>query len=483
MNPDKNGKSTSASRVPVSRSGINPALLKRNRYTLSLLSEGKRTGLLDLREISSIPYKFLLLLQDLIKRYTQGESSSVTTETAESLLASAMYAVDAYLWSMEDPEKALACLKANDIATLYVKGVEQIRQCFEDTKRLYHEVRKHKLDVPVDAYNMTIEESLPIFIKKYNILFDAHNTMASIDYPLAIDDMSLQGVFYIRQYLERLHIENQFCHQFKREDLLILLENFGGVCKFDYRIELFNIFELAFHHALFSVLSGGDARQIRISPYQFEQLERMFSNADAAGIGTMIHRAMNRLREELPIEDPGTTDYMKRCCGDLVRRIVNAAEHRRLQAVIITDKEEGIKPVVISLKTGDRMSDVRLRRLLDDIMQSITKEEKVRIIQSHFYSLHDYLDLLESDCLYGDEYEALYAAFGDMELAILTKIVFYEELRSGFADLQDIIQEKKEAERDWQIHLISFLKRLGTSRIRAIDELIGYIDYEEIKFY
>jgi len=262
-----------------------------------------------------------------------------------------------------------------------------------------------------------------------------------------------------------------------------LLENFGRVCKFDYRIELFNIFELAFHHALFSVLSGGDVRRVRISPYQFEQLERMFSHADAAGIGTMIHRAMNRLREELPAQDPGTADYMKRCCRDLVRRIVHAAEHRKLQAVIVTDKEEDINPVVISLKTGDRMSDVRLRRLLDDIMRSETKEEKIRLIQSHVYSLHDYLDLLESDCLYGDEYEALYAAFGDMEPAILARIVFCEELRSGFADLQNIIQGKKEAERDWQNHWISFLKCLGASRIRAIDELIGNIDYEEIKIY
>jgi len=59
-------------------------------------------------------------------------------------------------------------------------------------------------------YNTTIDESSPIFLKKYNILFEAHNTMASIDYPLAVDDMSLQGVFYIRQYLERLHIESQF---------------------------------------------------------------------------------------------------------------------------------------------------------------------------------------------------------------------------------------------------------------------------------
>ncbi|AJY77309.1 hypothetical protein VN24_25555 [Paenibacillus beijingensis] len=48
--------------------------------------------------------------------------------------------------------------------------------------------------------------------------------------------------------------------------------------------------------------------------------------------------------------------------------------------------------------------------------------------------MHDYLDMLESDCLYGDEYDALFHAFGDMELAILAKIVFYEELRSESLD-------------------------------------------------
>jgi len=197
----------------------------------------------------------------------------------------------------------------------------------------------------------------------------------------------------------------------------------------------------------------------------------------------MIQRAMDRLKEQLPVQDREAADYMKRCCRDLVQRIVNAAQHRKLGAVIITDKEERDQPAAISLKTGDRMSDVMLRRLLDDITRCETTEEKVRLIRSHVFSLHDYLDLLESDCLYGDEYDALYAAFGDMELAILCKIVFYEELRSGFADLQSIVREKKEAERDWQIHLIRFLQRLDASRIRAIDEMIGNIDYEEIKLY
>ncbi|MGG1314129.1 DUF6179 domain-containing protein [Cohnella laeviribosi] len=483
MKLDHFGHEANDNRLPIPQSEIHFSGLKRNQYTLSLLNEGQRAGLLDNREAYVIQNRLLLILQDLIRRYTQGESSSVTTETAENILASVLYAVDAYLASLENHDKAILCLKTGDIADLYEKGVEHVRQCFEETKRLYNEVKRQKLDVPVEAYNTTIEESLPIFLKKYGILFDAHNTMASMDYPLALDDMRLQGIFYIKQYLERLQIENRFCFKFAREDLPRLLENFGSVCRFDYRIELFNMFELVLNNALFSVLSGGDAGQIRISPYQFERLERMFSYADASEIGKMIREAMTRLQHNLQILDPRTVAYMNECGQNLIRRIVNAAEYHNLQAVIITDMEEKIQPVVLSLRAGDRMSDVRLRRLLDEIIRSETKEEKVRLIQSNFFSLHDYLDMLESDCLYGDEYDALYASFGDMELAILAKIVFYEELRNGSGDLLSIIRQKEDAEPDWQKRLIGFLKRLDASRINGIDKLIGKIDYEEISFY
>ncbi|ALS28108.1 hypothetical protein IJ21_27120 [Paenibacillus sp. 32O-W] len=483
MKPDRYGHAANGNQTPATRGKINPSSLKRNPYTLSLLNEGQRAGLLNDREIYRIQNQLLLILQNVIRRYTQGESSSVTAETAESMLASILYAADAYLLSLEDHDKAIACLKTADIAKLYEQGVERVRQCFDETKRLYDEVRQQKLDVPVEAYNTTIEESLPLFLKKYGIIFEAQNTMASIDYPLAVDDMRLQGVFYMKQYLERLQIENRFCLKFNQEDLLRLLKNFGSVCRFDYRIELFNIFELVFHHALFSILSGGGANQVRISSYQFEQLKRMFACADASAIDTMIHEAMHRLQHSLQISDPKSIDYMNQLKTDLVRRIVNAAEHHNLHAVIVTDREEKIKPVVLSFNAEDRMSDVRLRRLLDEIVRSETKEEKVRLIRSNFFSLHDYLDMLESDCLYGDEYEALYASFGDIELAILAKIVFYEELRSDSSDLAAIISRKKDAEPEWQKHLITFMKGLSAPRIRAIDTLIGNMDYEEIRFY
>ncbi|OYD08492.1 DUF6179 domain-containing protein [Paludifilum halophilum] len=464
------------------RSKIKKANLRRNSYTVSLLSEGLRTGMLSDQEVYHIQHGWMLVLRELIGRYTQGESSSVASETAEGIMASIMYAIDAYTFSFEQPDTAVMELKSADVREVYEKGINRVSQCFDETKRLYKEIKKNKLDVPVDAYNTTIDESLPVFIKKYGILFDAHNTMASIDYPLAIDDMRLQGVFYIKQYLERLRMETQFCRLFSQEDLLELLSDYGKTCRFDYRIELFNIFGLVLNHAVFSVLSGGDANQIKISAHQFNRLKRLFTHSKASEIRSSIHEAMNRLQRDLNT-DPLLTNYMNRCRDDLVQRIVNAAAHDSLETVIITKKKEKPKSIVLLFKEADRMSDVRLRLLVEDIMRCEKKEEKVQLIRSHFFSLHDYLDLLDSHCLFGDEYEALFATFGDMELAIFAKIVFYEELRNGFLNLETIIFEGMEADSEWKIHYIEFMKRLSKDRVRSIENLISNIDYEEIPFY
>ncbi|MFW2108938.1 hypothetical protein M8C22_11535 [Bacillus spizizenii] len=45
--------------------------------------------------------------------------------------------------------------------------------------------------------------------------------------------------------------------------------------------------------------------------------------------------------------------------------------------------------------------------------------EKVSLIRDHFVSLHDYLDLLNSGCLFDDEYDALFAAFGNFEISCI----------------------------------------------------------------
>ncbi len=91
--------------------------------------------------------------------------------------------------------------------------------------------------------------------------------------------------------------------------------------------------------------------------------------------------------------------------------------------------------------------------------------------------------MLESDCLYGDEYDALFHAFGDMELAILAKIVFYEELRSETLDLPSIVLLENEYPMEWQMRFVQHLQVVSRERLQAVEKYMDEMDYEQMKFY
>ncbi|MDY0406671.1 DUF6179 domain-containing protein [Virgibacillus sp. 179-BFC.A HS] len=267
-------------------------------------------------------------------------------------------------------------------------------------------------------------------IKKYEVVFDAHNTMASIDYPLAIDDMTIQGVYYLKQYLTYLKIETEFCQMFNQDDLRDLLVNYGRMCGFDYRIELFNIFELVLNNAVFSVLSGELPSRIRISVQQYKEIKNLFSNMSDSQIQLIILEAVEKLLHHFNISDSLMSYYIKQCGINLAKRLKSVVKHNRLQTVVILEQELKTPPLT-TFNASDRMSDHRFRLLIEKIMNCEKSVDKIDIIRTNFHSLHDYIDILNTDCLLNDEYEELFKTFGDVELAILTKIVFYEELRNN----------------------------------------------------
>ncbi|MBB4826599.1 hypothetical protein HNO89_003880 [Sporosarcina luteola] len=466
----------------VSSITLNRSMLKQSQYTLSLLNEGQRAGLISSQEAYRIQVEIMQVLQYLIREYTKGESTSVSSDTAQGILTSLLYALDAYTLQFTEPEDAITHLGVETVKNIHSKGIELLQQYFEEAKQLYQTIKILRLDVPVDAYNMTIDESLPVFMNNYDIVFEGQNTMASIDYPLAVDDMKLQGVFYMKQYVKRFLLETKFCRFFLHQDVLFVLKNFGKKMRFNYSIELFNIFELILNNAVFSVLSGGSANQIRISDVQYNELDQLFMSSDPDKRSKLIHKAVEQIQEELDI-DQELIAYIHLYRDELIQRVNISAEIASFDKLIIKEEEEREKSIVFMLHEHDRMNDMKMRELVDRIMKSDTKADKVSLIREHVVSLHDYLDLLNSECLYGDEYDSLFAAFWDIELAVFSKIVFYEELRGDTRAFLEIVADGTEAREEWDTRFVEFMQQLDEERIEAIGHLIYDIDYEEISFY
>ncbi|MDY0406668.1 DUF6179 domain-containing protein [Virgibacillus sp. 179-BFC.A HS] len=150
----------------VKQKKINNIQLLRNQYTISLLNVGLREGLLNSQEVYEVQIQLMQILKESIRRYTREESSSISSDVAEEILTSILYAVDAFLFQLGDPENAINFVKKNNMEITYEQGVKIVKDCLEETRALFKEIRNNKLDVAVDSYNITIDESIPLFLKK-----------------------------------------------------------------------------------------------------------------------------------------------------------------------------------------------------------------------------------------------------------------------------------------------------------------------------
>lgn len=463
------------------RVSIDVKTLNKNQYIISLINQGIKIGAVSNVEAFEIQAKIMDLLKELIMKYTKGESTSVTVEVTESLLNSILYSLDFYMLEINKPESILKELKQKDIKEIYEDALELLRVCVIDTKKLYEKIKRERLKMELEPYNTTIDEGIPCFFEKYTVVFQAHNAMASIDYPLVFDDMRVRGISYIKNYLEHLDVETEFCRYFLEEDIKKILIGFEKMCRLSHNIELINIFEVLINNSIFSVLCGNKAGELNITKSQYYMLSEEFKRRDLTTISVIINKAVEIVISDLQIINHVLIDYINNYKELFRQRILYALENDCLKSMIVVEEEEKQK-YTFAFDEGKRMSEKKFKKTVDKIMNSSAIVDKVDVINSEVHSLQDFIDILDADCLYGEEFGHVFNTLGDIELTILAKLVFYEELRDGLTD-PSVIIENKEVEVEWQEYFIKFIENLSQDKKKIIESLINEVDYEEIKFY
>lgn len=380
---------------------------------------------------------------------------------------------------LDNPEAALMELKQKYIKKIYEEGIELLRLCVIETKKLYAKIRRNRLKVELEAYNTTIDEGIPCFFEKYTVIFEGHNTMASIDYPLVFDDMRVRGISYIKNYLEHLDIETEFCRLFKEEDIAKILKGFGKMCRLNHKIELINIFELLINNSIFSVLAGNKANQLNITKNQYNIINKKLKLID---LYVIINKSVEKVIEELKINNPLLIEYINNYKELFIKRIINALENDCLNSLIILEDEESEK-YTFAFDEGKRMSEKDFKLTVNKIVKLSEIKDKIEVLNSNVQSLQDFIDVLNSDCFFGEEFEDIFNTLSDIELTILVKLVFYEELRDTITNLSVIIDNKRGIEFEWQEYFIRFLDKLSKDKKEKIEKLIDQVDYEEITFY
>lgn len=427
-----------------------------------LVTEGCRLSLISPGQLEALQYQIIELLTEQLNRWTGGQSSSVPVETGQQIQQSVFYTAGYYLKSLPDPECALEALKGNPLKDIFLQGKQLIEINLKEAKELLRSIQGAPLATDVFAYNDTLANGLPMFFTSYDMDYEAHETPASIDYPLSSDNMNQTGIEYIHGYLQKLHLENEFCQSFSNEEIHCLLRGYDR----QYKELLFNIYELVLVNAVGSQLLGRNEIDLNISCYDRQYLRQSLIPLSALELDQLTDEAVSRLCCKLSNTNALMEKHIKASSARLKSRLKNALETDSLEKLFLSADEDAEEPL-LKFEDKTRLDHDSFRRLADDIRDCRFISDKIILLHRSPLGITDLVDLLEGSCFFDDEFYEVFKSLEEIQLALLMKKIPFEPDSSGIFD--------EESSRDWHRSFHMYLMQMDPMRKSAVDAIADRI--------
>lgn len=435
--------------------------ISKTDLTRSLLSEALRTDRLSENRADRIRLDILALLSERIWEYTKQKSYSVRQETAENIFESLLFTLDTRL-DESGPENALQLLETAAVKQLFDEGLEKIKTALEEAKAAHSNL----IAVPLTgnlALQDTAKKALPLFFSAYDPEFAAHEIPTAIDYPLLADISDRRGVFYIKLYIERLLLEEEFCSCFEPTLLRKVLRQVGRQYGDDYRLMLLNAAQIALSGAVGAVLARKSALSPLLTMADCALLQRTLCTLPPESFPDLIRQALQSALAELEVTDPEALQYLSSYADTLAPALKNAVELDTLPQLLPTETPP--RTPELQFDDGPPMADRQFRWVANHVL-TCPGAEKAAFIRSHVSSLQDLADIFESNCLFGEEYEFVFSLLEDIEISVLLSRFF--DLPASLSLADDPDSWDFDRSKQWLCDFQQFIAKMNPEAIRSI---------------
>ncbi|WP_294404745.1 DUF6179 domain-containing protein [uncultured Clostridium sp.] len=378
--------------------------------------------------VSRINGERIAVLKEHLKYYTKDESSSVMEEDAEKILNGIDYTIGIYIKQSfaedrkyrkfkEDHRSLLLDKLINEkLSYIVKKGHEIIKKKVLESRELFIKICSNKLEADNFSYHDTIDRGLGIFFKAYDDFFEPQEAPCSVDYQLCNDDIRCVGVEYIEKYLTILNMENNFCRKFPISEINEVLKGYDSKCE----LLLINIFELVLVNSIGRIICGKNLASLDISESDRKNIYKMLNKLSADEIREYINECSEECLSVLDIEDKGEQQYVLKSAAKVSEHIYNCIKINKLDRVFVSFRSNEDEEF-IEFVDKEKVSNSRFRKITEHIRNSLQTEEKIQYIRDNIKSLQDMVDMLEADCLFGNEYHIFFKSISDFEKVLLLK--------------------------------------------------------------
>lgn len=304
---------------------IDGARLNYSEYTLSLLREAEKLGLITGEEEEVLKAKIFNGLAVVIDEYTEGKSSSVSNEKANELMSSLLYNIDAYLISLKDPMKALEELNSKTVTYLFDAGGVALKRVMTDCTAVLFNNKKNRLPGGSDLYNRALDEDIRAFTKAYNVRFGAHRNPVVPRYKTALTPRG-SGIVRIKKYLTNMLIENKFCRTYDSEEVKAVIA-FEVMRANDMESDVGNLYVPILLCAVICQFLMPNVSHVLLSEDDVNNAEELLDEFNPDEIKTVLTAAFNRLPTE-------NGDYHKKVFENKLPDIIHAVKRKNLRTLV-----------------------------------------------------------------------------------------------------------------------------------------------------
>lgn len=286
-------------------------------------------------DMVSLQIQILQLLDEKVYKYTGNDSTSIRKEVMDDILNSNSYTISVYLKTFKNPDEAIKTIKEKGLKIAYQEGRKKIDKMLNIIRVMYIKVKQNKLNIANVTYNDTIIGGIKGFLKIYDPDFKAQDMKITADYPLYNNLIGkLDGVEFIKEYLNSIYLENVFCKKFSEEKINYLLYGYSH----DYKDLIINIFEIVLLEAIGCKLVRRDIQDLAISTDELNEIYAMFKGKEKTEIKQKINNVYQEISNELLLDNKQLKEYIDKNLDYIAEMIANAVKQNTLDKIFITQK-------------------------------------------------------------------------------------------------------------------------------------------------
>ncbi len=269
----------------------------------------------------------LPIVAELSRRYTSGDSTSVTYETANRLMGAVLYCVNEYNYGDTLPVKQ----KEVSMREKYEIGRTLLLQKIEDCRIRYNELITYFKAYGNHNYEDTVKKAISGFFIHYDSAFYPQNTIITCDYATIIPvcDIRQTGIDLIDIYLSYIELEQSFLQKLPDDFIYDLL--FQNDC--DYKNQFYNISAVVFRTLLGCMVVGKNIMEKRKDTY--EQLFEIVQKSNIEELRNLFDQASMVLFQRMYDNPVELHQYFQNEITELSARLKQVKDVRNIKNILV----------------------------------------------------------------------------------------------------------------------------------------------------